>query len=128
MCLFTASDPWAEWFVQRGAGLWRRSSVCRAGLNFRRTAAPPPRGSGALVHISQSSKSGRKEDGMRVNSCAAMLVLTLLPAAPGGAAAQTRSAEADRFRAMDQDRDGVITQAEWRGGRAPIRAPALKLA
>jgi Ca2+-binding EF-hand superfamily protein len=54
---------------------------------------------------------------MRVNSCAAMLVLTLLPAAPGGAAAQTRSAEAERFRAMDQDRDGVITQAEWRGSR-----------
>ncbi len=52
---------------------------------------------------------------MRVNSCAAMLVLTLLPAAQSGAAAQTGSAVAERFRAMDQDRDGVITRSEWRG-------------
>ena len=52
---------------------------------------------------------------MRVNSCAAMLVLALLPAAQSGAAAQTGSAVAERFRAMDQDRDGVITRSEWRG-------------
>ena len=52
---------------------------------------------------------------MRVNCCAAMLVLTLLPAAQSGAAAQTGSAVAERFRAMDQDRDGVITRSEWRG-------------
>jgi Ca2+-binding EF-hand superfamily protein len=54
---------------------------------------------------------------MRVNCCAVMLVLTLVPAAGGDAApqAQARNAEAERFRAMDQDRDGVITRSEWRG-------------
>jgi Ca2+-binding EF-hand superfamily protein len=54
---------------------------------------------------------------MRVECCAAMLVLILVPAAQSGATPQRRSAEAERFRTMDQDRDGVITRSEWRGSR-----------
>ena len=52
---------------------------------------------------------------MRMECCAAMLVLALVPAHGAGAAPQAGSAEAARFRAMDQDRDGVITRSEWRG-------------
>jgi Ca2+-binding EF-hand superfamily protein len=52
---------------------------------------------------------------MRVECCAAMLVLTLVPAARGAPAPQDSAREAERFRAMDQDRDGVITRSEWRG-------------
>ena len=52
---------------------------------------------------------------MRMECCAAMLVLALVPATELAAAPQGGSTEAARFRAMDQDLDGVITRSEWRG-------------
>jgi Ca2+-binding EF-hand superfamily protein len=54
---------------------------------------------------------------MHLNYCAAILALSLVPSAHLAAAPQGRNAEAARFRGMDQDRDGVITQSEWRGSK-----------
>ena len=52
---------------------------------------------------------------MRAGWIATTFVLTLAAAAGLGASPQTRTTEAERFRAMDRDGDGVITRAEWRG-------------
>ena len=52
---------------------------------------------------------------MRAKWCAAMLVLVLAPAAALQAAAQASAGQANRFRGMDSNGDGVITRAEWQG-------------
>jgi Ca2+-binding EF-hand superfamily protein len=51
---------------------------------------------------------------VRAGWCAALLVLTLSPGV-NLEAAQAGGGETGRFRAMDSNRDGVITRAEWRG-------------
>ena len=52
---------------------------------------------------------------MRPGCYAAVLGLTLAFAVDLGASPQAGNTQAERFRAMDRNRDGVITRTEWQG-------------